>query len=347
MKKLLSALLLIFTTFTGLAQHTCDMIYIYHNDGERNSFFRDEVKTFSYSHVDTDGRQYDDFVTQLIDTADSIYNIPLATIDSISFAKMRFSSEVLFKLSSFGVSPFSSIAQGMDIYQDEVMFQAGLEGNTIHILDLNSHRCLGTIKFETPNGEPSHMNNINCGKKYASTDRWPLLYLSQTTYSHACFVIRLSNDAPSYEVVQSIKYVGNKHHINSLYDWFIDTKRGFIYTYGYYNGIREEREIVKFPLPSYKDGDIVFTDDDVLDSFVLEDMSIYQGSKIINGLLYAPTGYGTNDYPGYLKIIDLEKQELKMSIPINCGEPESIGMYKNGAIICSAGKDSYYYYIQL
>ena len=51
---------------------------------------------------------------------------------------------------------------------------------------------------------------------------------------------------------------------------------------------------------------IVYTDADVIDSFVLSDMSIYQGSKIINGLLYAPVGYGTSEFPGYLKIVNIE-----------------------------------------
>ena len=347
MKKLLSILLLAFTAFMALAQQNCDMIYIYRNDGERNSFFRDEVKAFSYSRVDADGHEFEDIVSQFVETRDSTYYIPLSDIDSISFSKQRFSSEILFRLSSFGVSPFSSSAQGMDIYQDEVMFQAGLGGNIIYVLDLNSQTCLGTIIFEAPNGEPSHMNNINCGDKYLSTDRWPLLYLSQTTNSHACFVLRLSNNASSYEIVQTIKYGGEKHHINSLYDWFIDTKNGYIYTYGYYNGIINKREILKFPLPPHNVGDVIFTDDDVIDSFVLSDMSIYQGTKIINGFLYAPVGYGNNDYPGYLKIVDLKEKKLKMSIAITCGEPESIGKYKNGMIICGGGKNSNFYYIQM
>ena len=104
---------------------------------------------------------------------------------------------------------------------------------------------------------------------------------------------------------------------------------------------------MKFHLPSFKIGDVVFSDDDVIDSFVLNDMSIYQGTKIINGFLYAPVGYGDKEYPGYLKIIDLEKTKLKTSIAIKCGEPESIGVYKNGAIICGGGRNSPFYYIQL
>lgn len=262
-------------------------------------------------------------------------------------SKPRFSTDCLFGLSSFGVSSFSSSAQGMDIYEDKVMFQAGLPGNLIYILDLDSHTCLGTISFEAPFGERSHMNNINCGGKYINTDRWPLLYVSQTTSSHSCFVLHLSDDAFDYELVQTIKYIGTQHHANSNYDWFVDINKGYIYTYGKRNGVLEDREIVKFPLPSNDVFEVVLTDEDVLDSFMLEKMSIYQGSKIINGFLFAPVGYGNWEYPGYLKVIDLDNQKLVESISIKCGEPESIGKYKNGAIICGGGKNPFYYYLYM
>ena len=74
MKKLLSTLLLILAAQTCLAQQMCEMIYIYRNDGELNKFLRDEVKSFSYSSA-----------TQIVETADSTYDIPLAAIDSVCF----------------------------------------------------------------------------------------------------------------------------------------------------------------------------------------------------------------------------------------------------------------------
>ena len=190
------------------------------------------------------------------------------------------------------------------------------------------------------------MNNINCGEKFNRTDIYPLLYVSQTSDSHSCFVIRLSNDISSYDLIQTIKYNGSKHHTDSNYDWFIDLRNQFVYTYGKHDGILEDREIVKFRLPSIETSEVVFTDHDVIDSFILKDMSIYQGSRIINGLLYAPVGYGNYSYPGYLKIIDLDKKSVIKDISITCGEPESIGQYKDGAIICGGGDNPGYFFIQ-
>lgn len=353
MKKFFSTLLLSLASVMGMAQLTRGTIHIYRNDEEPIIFFRDEVKSFSYSRVDDGGLQYDDMVTQFVETVDSTYYIPLAAIDSICFVipeienKEKYSITRLFRLSDFGIDQFSSSAQGMDVYNDRIIFQAGLSGNLIHIIDIITKDCLGTISFSPSNGEPSHMNNINLGKKYDSGDRYPLLYVSQTVNSHACFVIRLSNDNVSYDVVQTIKYVGTKHYVGSLYDWIIDLTNHFIYTYGHHDGIIVEREILKFPLPSLDEKEIRFTDEDIIDSFIIKDMSIYQGSKIINGLLYAPVGYGNKDFPGRLFIINLDEKRIVDDITINCGEPESIGQYGDGAIICGGGTNPVFYYIQL
>ena len=135
--------------------------------------------------------------------------------------KVEYTPERLFKMSSFGVKGFYSASQGMDIYKDAIMFQAGYSGSSmyIHILDLDNHILLGTIQFHSPDGKTSHLNNINCGAKFDETDFFPLLYLSQTTNSRFCYVLRIANDASSYELVQTIKYEGSKYHTNgSSYD---------------------------------------------------------------------------------------------------------------------------------
>ena len=92
MKKILSTFVFILTALTGLAQQMCEMIYIYRNDGELNTFFRDEVKTFSYSRKGDDGQHYDKFMTQLVETADSTYYIPLAAIDSVCFVTTEYTT---------------------------------------------------------------------------------------------------------------------------------------------------------------------------------------------------------------------------------------------------------------
>ena len=279
---------------------------------------------------------------------------PLPSVDTLENDSVRTSiipqymTFRWFQLSNLGVKPFSGSAQGMDIYNDRFLFQAGAGQNIIHIIDLKTAQVPGSIDFIPPSGETCHMNNINCGNLFSNSDIYPLLYLSQTNNPHSCFVLRIANDSQSYEVIQTIKYSGKDHYKNnSSYDWFIDLDNHFIYTYGQFNGDINSREIIKFKLPPLDAEEVSFSDDDILDSFVLENQSIYQGSKIIDGLLYCPVGYGNSEHPGRLIIIDLGKKEVVRDLLINCGEPEAIAKLQNDAIISSGGISPVYYLIKL
>lgn len=79
------------------AQTVGDAFYIYRNDGQFNAFFRDEVDSIAYSYYDADSVYYNDIVTQVIYTPDSIYRIPLAAIDSVGFVQpeKEFQSDVM------------------------------------------------------------------------------------------------------------------------------------------------------------------------------------------------------------------------------------------------------------
>ncbi|MBQ2949426.1 MAG: hypothetical protein IJE12_00035 [Prevotella sp.] len=72
-------------TLAGMAQTIGEAFYIYRNDGQFNAFFRDEILSIEYSNYDADSVYYDEIVTQVVNTADSVYKIPLATIDSVGF----------------------------------------------------------------------------------------------------------------------------------------------------------------------------------------------------------------------------------------------------------------------
>lgn len=59
--------------------------YIYRNDGDFNVFFHNMVDSILYSNYDADSIYHADIVSQVVYAADSVYFIPLAAIDSISF----------------------------------------------------------------------------------------------------------------------------------------------------------------------------------------------------------------------------------------------------------------------
>lgn len=85
--KCLLACLFTLPMMTVEAQTVGDAFYIYRNDGGFNAFFRDEVDSITYSCYDLDSVYYNDYVMQVVYTPDSIYRIPLATIDSVGFVQ--------------------------------------------------------------------------------------------------------------------------------------------------------------------------------------------------------------------------------------------------------------------
>lgn len=85
-RRLYLIILLAAIAFSGMAQTVGEAFYIYRNDGGFNAFFRDEVQSIEYSNYDDDGNYYDEIVTQIVNTADSVYKIPLAAIDSVGFS---------------------------------------------------------------------------------------------------------------------------------------------------------------------------------------------------------------------------------------------------------------------
>lgn len=86
-RRLYLIILMAAVTFSGMAQNVGDALYVFRNDGEFHAFLSDEIESMEYSYEDADGNVYDEVVTQVITTPDSVYKIPLAVIDSISFVR--------------------------------------------------------------------------------------------------------------------------------------------------------------------------------------------------------------------------------------------------------------------
>ena len=84
-RRLFLLLVVVAVTLNGMAQTVGEEMYIFRNNGQINGFLPDEIESVEFSYQDAEGNEYDEIVTQIINTIDSIYKIPLAEIDSISF----------------------------------------------------------------------------------------------------------------------------------------------------------------------------------------------------------------------------------------------------------------------
>ena len=85
MKKFLLSLTLLAASLAGYAQTLGEAFYVYRNDGGFEAFFRQEVDSITFEYEDEQGRTYDEIVMQRVYTKDSVYQIPLANIDSVAF----------------------------------------------------------------------------------------------------------------------------------------------------------------------------------------------------------------------------------------------------------------------
>lgn len=85
MKKVIFTLLMVLSAVAGMSQTIGEAFYVYRNDGMINTFFRSEIDSIAYSYYDADSLLYEEIVSQVIYTPDSIYQIPLAVIDSVGF----------------------------------------------------------------------------------------------------------------------------------------------------------------------------------------------------------------------------------------------------------------------
>lgn len=83
-KRFILLLIISVSFLSGFGQ---DCMYIYRNDNDFNAIFIESIDSISFSKYDTAGFLCDDWVTKEVATRDSLYRIPLAAIDSISFVK--------------------------------------------------------------------------------------------------------------------------------------------------------------------------------------------------------------------------------------------------------------------
>lgn len=84
MKRLLLPILTIAACIFGVVAQN-DAMFVYRNDGAIHAFLKSDVDSIRYSHVGLDGLVHREFEVQEVWTADSVYRIPLAAIDSVSF----------------------------------------------------------------------------------------------------------------------------------------------------------------------------------------------------------------------------------------------------------------------
>lgn len=221
-----------------------------------------------------------------------------------------------------------------------VLFHSGL--CAAFNLKTKERKPLGVFKLgsfdlgETDKRYANHANDAMFGNTVEG-ENFPLMYVTagnsgemdEKGYISYCAVeqIRLRDGVYSAETVQRIYYKNDGIEATSFraigWGWpaaLVDVENGHFYTLSARNrtlrqfaGDDNAYIITKFRLPDVSEGDITFTAKDILDQFELPfNVFATQGGTIKYGKIWYTFGFGKEDYPDALRVIDLKKKEYAL-----------------------------------
>ncbi|MDR0902675.1 MAG: hypothetical protein LBM92_07905 [Opitutaceae bacterium] len=208
-------------------------------------------------------------------------------------------------------------AQGMCIYKDT----AFLFNNTgyCRLFDLKKSKVVAEFPLDVSSKE-NHSNCANFGVEFpAGNKQFPAIYVSECYGKRRCFVESITEKGS--KLIQTIRLaVGDKTawpydrvtdediktDFARTFDWFIDKENKFLYTIAFTGDFATSSKmggkdkgyvIVKLPLPKLADGDVTFTQKDILAQFTITFMELSQGGVIRDGKLYLPVGHAQPPKP--------------------------------------------------
>ena len=155
MKKYIIVLVTLLNVFASYSQNIGDALYIYRNDDDFNAFLREEVDSMVYSYYDADSVLHNDIVSQVVYTEDSIYVIPLAAIDSVSFVQ----PETIYSQDVMHISLFKNYVTRVD---GKTLY---ISGNIPSSLKPEVGKIIIYEEFDEtfPNGFAGRITNISEG----------------------------------------------------------------------------------------------------------------------------------------------------------------------------------------
>lgn len=242
--------------------------------------------------------------------------------------------------------------QGMDCYKNYIVSLQHTGIATVWKYDgKDGLEKLG--RFDLATHDPvNHSNVCSFGvEKAVKGDPMPVIYVSQchkkpyNGRKDVLFVERVKPGFQGSELVQTIHFEDVDGLFGYALQWVVDRQHKFLYGFGNTTGDKDldnnKHRIIKFRLPKLSEGDVVFTKDDIIETYCVEDYglkyaTIGQGLCISKSRLMMPTGLGTESYPSYLFVWDLKNRKpvevLDMSLGTT-GELEDLAQYKCGRFL--------------
>lgn len=266
---------------------------------------------------------------------------------------MKVKISLLFLLLSWSISVSSQLrypvvgtykgksAQGMAIWEDNAyLFN---DGGHCRVLNLRTGNITRYFDLASA-GKNTHVNAACFGKETLKEGTIPVIYISEYKSPSRCFVENIGDSACT--LLQTIRIVENRKNI-FVQSWIVDNNNGFIYAIAREAPLKGEKnsdkvKISKYRLPQLSEGsDVVFSERDCIDNFIVNFASGTQGGVIKGRYMYLPTGLqesarGQFNAERTIQVIDLKKKKLVKRIDltyITTNEPEDLDFYKGKALL--------------
>ena len=246
--------------------------------------------------------------------------------------------------------------QGMCIYEDWLLSLQNKGYATLYKLPSLEKK---TVTFKLGCfGDTNHANVAAFGvEKFDENDPLPLVYVSQAYKNvvngekDVCYVERLTLDGKA-ETVQRIVLDDPKHLYGYALQWTIDHQRRHLIGLGNTvsnNGEGNRFRIMVFSIPHLSDGKVVhLTADDAIENYLIQDTDsrypskvVGQGACVWNDCLLMPTGFGEEDAPSIIYVLDLKTRKLRNILDLSKtlkNEMEDIDFYQGDAYIQTNGR---------
>ena len=243
-------------------------------------------------------------------------------------------------------------------FQDGCIFEDTLflfdPNGLCNIYSLPDMTFLCSSQLPSFSGITPHSNSVCFGKKLIESDPYPLLYSNvynnypdETNTYGMCLVYRLfCEDSISFELVQVIKigftddtavWYNNSENTLPFGNFLINGEDLWVYVNIFGSSITRffKFGVPVVPLKDELDYLVLYLDDiqEQFDTFLFE---YIQGGIIFNNVLFSLEGFGSEIYPGFLRIVDLGTKKVcsyNLTIALGTYEPEFAGFYKNEFII--------------
>lgn len=231
------------------------------------------------------------------------------------------------KVFSFDKSGTST--QDMVIAGDTVIsFSDALK--QVYLISLSQQKVIGTLSATTDANV--HSNTVSFGLRYTSTDKFPLIYVTQSSNKHATNVYRVVGN--SLVLIQTLQFSGFRNTLTC----FDSASKDSMYVIAWNGGSDRTPNIYRLATPAITTGttDIDLSKEtDYFSFYYVNSYEVVQGVTIKDGMMYQVRGYKGG---GQLAVLDLKARKPVQLINLfNKGisyEPEGVAFQGDKLWIC-------------